>query len=210
MESQGFGLSEETTKKDDKNSEITKGVEVSVNNISPKLKYMLIFYYYLQLFMFTCSIAYILYMRIDASKYIDRIENVWNWEEHCKELYYFFSGVSYGVATLGFVNFFLVNDALKKLGKKKSSVRVTLKTIFELVIASVQLGIIISVYIYKSLDTCGTKVDRQEAQKIYYASFVLFSLYLLSQICYSYLRTLLRFNENCRIIYTYFLKDKYL
>ena len=149
-------------------------------------------------------------MRIKANMYINRIENIWNWEEHCKEIYYFFAGVSYGVATLGFVNYFLVNDALKKLAKKTVSVRVMMKTIIEFFITAVQLGIIISVYVFKSLDTCGTNDDRSEAKSVFAVSFALCILYLLSLLTYNYLRILLRYNENCKMIYTYLLKDKYL
>lgn len=191
-------------------AEQNKGVEVSINNISSKLKYMLPLYKYLQTLLFFISIGYIFYMRVFANKYINRIENIWNWEEHCKEIYYFFAGVSYGVATLGFVNFFLVNDALKKLAKNSVSVRVIMKTFFEFFIVSVQLGIIISVNYFGSLDTCGTEEDRKQAKEIYYGSYVLFALYLLSLLCYNYLRILLKYNENCKIIYTYLLKDKYL
>lgn len=201
---------EELLKKDEKAAELARGVEVSINNISSKLKYMLPFYKYLQNFLFVCNIFYIFLMRIAANKYINDIENIWNWEEHCKEIYYFFAGVSYGVATLGFVNYFLVNDALKKLAKKTVSVRVMMKTSIEFIITAVELGIIISVYIFKSLDTCGTEEDREKAKRVFLASFALCSFYLLSLLCYNYLRILLKYNENCKIIYTYLLKDKYL
>lgn len=203
-------ISDNDNRKEEKSSEQARGVEFSINNISSKLKYILPLYKHLQTVLFICSITYIFYMRIYANKFINRIENIWNWEEHCKEIYYFFAGVSYGVATLGFVNFFLVNDALKKLAKKSVSVRVMMKTCFEFVITSVQLGIIISIYFFKSLDTCGTEDDRKDAKSIYVASFILCILYLISLLCYNYLRILLKYNENCKIIYTYLLKDKYL
>jgi hypothetical protein len=203
-------MTEEMMRKEEKAAELARGVEVSINNISSKLKYMLPLYKNLQTFLFFCSVIYIFYMRIWANRYINRIENIWNWEEHCKEIYYFFAGVSYGVATLGFVNFFLVNDALKKLAKKTVSVRVMMKTSIEFVITAIELGSIISVYIFKSLDTCGTDEDRKDAKSIYLASFALCFFYLLSLLCYNYLRILLKYNENCKIIYTYLLKDKYL
>lgn len=208
--SSGTENNDELLRKEEKAAELARGVEVSINNISSKLKYMLPLYKHLQTLLFIGSLVYILYMRIWANKYINRIENIWNWEEHCKEIYYFFAGVSYGVATLGFVNFFLVNDALKKLAKKSVSVRVMMKTLIEFVITAVELGIIISVYIFKSLDTCGTEDDRRDALSIYFVSFALCFFYLISLLCYNYLRILLKYNENCKIIYTYLLKDKYL
>ena len=206
----GVENNEDLLRKEEKAAELARGVEVSINNISSKLKYILPLYKHLQTVLVWISVLYILFMRILANKYINRIENIWNWEEHCKEIYYFFAGISYGVATLGFVNFFLVNDALKKLAKKSVSVRVMMKTCIEFIIAAVELGIIISVYFFKSLDTCGTDEDRYDAKLIFLASFGLWFGYLISLLCYNYLRILLKYNENCKIIYTYLLKDKYL
>jgi hypothetical protein len=201
---------EDSDKREEKAAELAKGVEVSINNISSKLKYLLPFYRYLQTILLFGNLAYIIFMRTHANNLINNIENIWNWEEHCKEIYYFFAGASYGVTTLGFVNYFLINDALKKLAKNSVSVRVIMKTCIEFVIASVQLGIVISVFGFKSLETCGTEDDRNKAIFVYYISFFICTGYLLSLLCYNYLRILLKYNEKCKIIYTYLLKDKYL
>lgn len=195
---------------DDGLGDAATGIEISMKDVSPKLKYMLLFYKYLQTVLFIASIAYILGMRVWASNIINNIENIWNWEEHCKEIYYFFAGASYGIATLGFVNFFLVTDALKKLEKDSVSVRVLLKNGIEFIITSVELGILISVYFFASLDTCGTESDRKDAKIIYLASFFLCTLYLCSLLSYNYLRILMKYNSNCKNLYRYLLKSEYL
>lgn len=195
---------------DDGIGDAATGIEISMKDVSPKLKYMLLSYKYLQTALFIASIAYILVMRVVASKTINNIENIWNWEEHCKEIYYFFAGASYGVATLGFVNFFLVTDALKKLEKESVSVRVIMKNGIEFIITAVELGILISVYFFASLDTCGTETDRRDAKMIYMASFFLCTLYLCSLLSYNYLRILMKYNSNCKHLYRYLLKGEYL
>ena len=67
----------------------------------------------------------------------NNILTMWRWEDECKNMFWTLSGIVYAFANLGFVNFFLTKDALRKLTKKGTSVRASMKLLIDLILTIV-------------------------------------------------------------------------
>lgn len=185
------------------------GIQAKTSNIPLGIRLLLPIYKLLQQALLVASILFLIYMRVHGQIVINKILSSWRWDLECKKTFWSLSGIAYAFCNFGFVNYFLTGDALRKISKRGTSVRVSMKLALEFLLVVVDAVIIYTVFINGIVNDCGPKDQIAEVKTIFLVAACLFTPYLFSFIIYSYLRWVLKRNEKYRAIYDNFLKSKY-
>jgi hypothetical protein len=111
-----------------------KGIRAKTSSIPFHIRILLPIYKTLQNLLLIGSIAFLFYMRIQGQYLINNILTIWRWESECRKMFWTLSGIVYAFTNLGFVNFFLTKDALRKLTKKGTSVRASMKLLIDVIL----------------------------------------------------------------------------
>ena len=194
------------------NSFYLQGIRAKTSNIPWRIRVFFPIYKYLQILLLLGSFAFLVYMRIHGQYLINSILTIWEWNPDCQNVFWALSGMVYAFTNLGFINYFLTQDAIRKLTKKGTSIRASIKLLIDIVFIVVEIIVLTAVYFRGIFDGCATsKTDHQvrEVKSIFFYSSLLYTPYFLSFGIYVYLRCELQGNEEYRAVYDNFLKSKY-
>lgn len=133
-----------------------------------------------------------------------------DWNSGCTRTFWALTGVVYSFSNFGLVNYFLTKDALRKISKRGTSVRSSIKTFLEMMLSVIDLLVIYAVFIRGYLDSCGEEEELSKIRFIFLVSIGLYTPYIISLVIYLYLRWVLTRNESYKAIYENFIKDKYV
>ena len=192
-----------------KSSFYMQGIRAKTSNIPWRIRILLPIYKYLQILLLLGSIAFLIYMRIQGQYFINSILTIWRWNLSCQSIFWTLSGMVYAFSNLGFVNFFLTKDAIRKLTKRGTSIRASIKLLIDIVLIIVQIIVFTAVFLRGILDQCGSQDNVTQVKRMFMFSSLLYTPYLFSFLIYTYLRFVLERNEEYRAVYDNFLKSKY-